>query len=485
MMRQLKCCVLRYRLLTVIFSRNGDMNFNYYCGVSKMKRSTNRILSFIPAAVLALVIMAVLPRTAQATTFVVNNAATFNATINSIYEDLGPHTIDLRVSGLVFDGGIIIDGEDVTLKLNGFTLSLRNKEGDGLKVINSGSFTLAGAGTLNVTGDMGDGVSLTGSSRLTLADTGTLKAYGSNCGVYAKSSSLILTGAGKLNAEGVNRGIHAADSGAVVLSSSGVINAVGFSEAGVHATGAKTMVQVTNATGSGKGSSGAASHSGAKIEVKGNVTGYAYGTVVDTGGEVTIDGMILFSGKYISVDGSRKPLTDYTPATTKTGYLTYKGDDSAVWVRDQNYVKPAVIDGRPFTGADMTALSIHGEVTARRINVYKYEKLKTTLYQLNRGDDFVLHGLAGGGKALIIAHDGREGYIAIRNIRATFGTAIRATSLKKAVAYILQDNGKYKLAGYFDKGQELDVHGIEGKYFVNKQKDATYYLEPSHWVLAG
>ena len=73
--------------------------------------------------------------------------------------------------------------------------------------------------------------------------------------------------------------------------------------------------------------------------------------------------------------------------------------------------------------------------------------------------------------------------MAVKDIRATFGNSIKATAQKKASAYIELDNGKLKRAGYFPKGKTLDIHGTSGAYIINKQKNKTYYLKASEWLL--
>lgn len=166
-------------------------------------------------------------------------------------------------------------------------------------------------------------------------------------------------------------------------------------------------------------------------------------------------------------DGSTK---DYT-VTVKVAAAPSGGSG---WIPPNPVSPPPPPAPNPF--------SAQGEVL-RRINVYKYEKLRTALFRLNKGDAFTLLGLANNGKALLIEQNGRQGYIAIKDIMTEFPAAIRATAQKKAAAYVLLDNGKYKRAGYFDSGKALRVHGISGKYLINKQTNETYFLDSTQWRL--
>lgn len=123
-----------------------------------------------------------------------------------------------------------------------------------------------------------------------------------------------------------------------------------------------------------------------------------------------------------------------------------------------------------------------GEVTGKRINVYEKETLKgTVLFTLGKGEKFTILGLANGGRAFKIEQDARRGYVAFKDIKAAFGAPIRATALKKAVAYTMLDNSKLKRAGYFPKDKSLWVHGITGSRFINKQTNNTYYLDAAQW----
>lgn len=138
----------------------------------------------------------------------------------------------------------------------------------------------------------------------------------------------------------------------------------------------------------------------------------------------------------------------------------------------------------PESFAQKTTLPANGEVVGKRINVYKLETLKSTLFRLNKGEAFTILGLANNGRSLSIEANGSEGYIALKDIKASFNSPLKATALKKANAYSLSDSGKYKRIGYYDKNQVLSIYGITGKYLINKQPNATYYLDASQWRLS-
>lgn len=125
-----------------------------------------------------------------------------------------------------------------------------------------------------------------------------------------------------------------------------------------------------------------------------------------------------------------------------------------------------------------------GEVVGRRINVYKLETLKSTLFRLTKGETFTILGIANSGRSLRIETNGSGGYIALKDIKSLFNAPIKAMALKKAGAYALNDSGNFKRIGYYDKNQMLNIYGISGKYLINRQANATYYLDAGQWKLA-
>lgn len=134
--------------------------------------------------------------------------------------------------------------------------------------------------------------------------------------------------------------------------------------------------------------------------------------------------------------------------------------------------------------AKKTAFPIKGEVVGKRITVYKYEKLHTTLIRLNKGETFTILGIANDGAALFAEKGGAEGYIALKDIGFMLEISLRATAQKKASAYTKLESGKLKRIGYYDKNQVLSIYGITGKYLINKQGSATYYLDALQWKLS-
>ena len=121
----------------------------------------------------------------------------------------------------------------------------------------------------------------------------------------------------------------------------------------------------------------------------------------------------------------------------------------------------------------------------KSIKPYKGEKLKGTVqFRLAKGDMFRILGIAETGRALYIEYEGRQGYIAVKDILFIFDAGIKATATKKASAYIKLDNGKLKRVGYYDKGKELLIQSINGSHITNNQAEQTYWLKTSEWTLS-
>ena len=138
----------------------------------------------------------------------------------------------------------------------------------------------------------------------------------------------------------------------------------------------------------------------------------------------------------------------------------------------------------PVAEVPALAFPVDGAEALRRLNVYGSESLRgSRLFRIAKGDEFTILGVSDNGKAFLIEYDGEQGYVAMKDIVATFGNSVKGTASRKASAYVQQDNGKLKRAGYFNKGKELNITGIDGAYLINKQKNQTYYLKASEWLL--
>ena len=78
---------------------------------------------------------------------------------------------------------------------------------------------------------------------------------------------------------------------------------------------------------------------GAKVEIRGDIIADLTGITATSGAQVTVGGTIT-AYTYIRLNNTDYTIDDFTPTTTKEGYLTYTDGDSTVWVLDPNYVPP-------------------------------------------------------------------------------------------------------------------------------------------------
>ena len=212
-----------------------------------------------------------------------------------------------------------------------------------------------------------------------------------------------------------------------------------------------------------------------------------YGKLADTAiGTASFTVPAMADGNYtiklFSEEANGDNLTDFASAPvdiqlTVSNPAPYIPPYSGGWYPPVTTVPPV---------AEVPALAFPTEATAiKRINVYEPQTLKGKVqFRIAKGDDFTILGVSENGKAFLIEYDGQQGYVAIKDILATFGNSVKGAALRKASAYVMQDNGKLKRTGFFSKGQTLNIHGIDGGYFLNKQKDTTYWLKVSDWRLA-
>lgn len=266
-----------------------------------------------------------------------------------------------------YSGGIEIEGKNITFDLDGFDLIVTNGSGKGL-IVTDGTVGLSGTGEFNVTGT--DGVQAYNSTVTVTNATAT----GDGRGAWANTgSSVTVNGNVTANGDG-GKGSEAVNGGRITITGNS-----GGKAAGAHASGAGSEITIdgdasstemsgfgamadtggsvtlNNVTAAGANSYGARAINGtvtingnaqgveggvwamntAVIIVGGDVSGTgggSYGAKSDTGGQITVDGVIT-GENYIKVGTITKSAADKKEPTTKEGYYTYTDNTSTVWVK--------------------------------------------------------------------------------------------------------------------------------------------------------
>ncbi len=198
------------------------------------------------------------------------------------------------VKDVVYNGAIFIDGTDITIDLNGYTLNVNNSRGPGIKVRNGGKVKCINGET-----------------------TGSFNVTGYEYGVWAEGAGTVVR-VNNITSRGstaYNYGVLAIDSAEVIVENDIVVS--GYSSRGVAANDGVVTVKgyVSLTEGSGE-SVGLNVFNEGRVVVEGsvNVSGYAVKGIiaesnasVDISGDVTAmgDGSIGISSKeaHVYVDG--------------------------------------------------------------------------------------------------------------------------------------------------------------------------------------
>ena len=243
-----------------------------------------------------------------------------------------PTTIKL-LANIDYPATLWIDNKNITFDPSSFVLSITDLTGDGLGA-NDGA-TVVFPGNITV-GDGGYGIDAEGGSTVTV--TGDVTAGNSSggsdvIGIFADGSTVIVTGDITVgnNVSNGAKGVDAENGSTVSVTGKVTAgdNAIGVN-AGLHAT-----VNVTGNIIVGAGSDGIdAIGSGSTVTVGGNVTSGGFGAYADTGGQITINGVMTATGWYVDLNGFEyDQATGIHTPTTLTGYLTYTDGTSTVWVK--------------------------------------------------------------------------------------------------------------------------------------------------------
>lgn len=241
-----------------------------------------KILSLILATVM---LLGLLPTTAQAASGVCEIGTTGYATLEAAMGAVTTGQTIKLLSNINYNTGISVSGKRITFDLNGCILNVTNSSGPGLN-ISSGSVSLTGSGSLNVTG-YDYGVYAHGGRATVTNATATDDSRGIGAYAIGVNSSITVSG----NARGFDGGVYAKDCASVTVG--GNVTATGSRGDGAYSmTGIITVGgSVTSTNGRGV----VALECG-RITVGGSVQGKTDGayasdyTTIKIGGNVTATG---------------------------------------------------------------------------------------------------------------------------------------------------------------------------------------------------
>ena len=231
---------------------------------------------------------------------------------------------------------IVIDGKAITFGLGGFNLNIdasATANSTGLTAINSGKVSCSGSGKLNVEGSK-EGVRAEDESEIHVSGSVTAGQYG----VYTASTG---PGNPKVTVDGDVTVTGQGASGKVEAVSAGGCATV---EIGGHVRANRTADN-QNVT--------AVYSNGSTVTVGKDVTTKGSGVNVQNGGEVTIDGALIFdptgaSQSYIKLGieaAGVKTADDFEETSTIPGYKEYKNGNNIVWIKDAGTTYSVTVNG--------------------------------------------------------------------------------------------------------------------------------------------
>ena len=245
------------------------------------------------------------------------------ATLEDALDDVQDNETITLLQSINHSEPIVIDGKTITFGLGNFDLNIDTSAtagSTGLTARNSGKVSCSGSGKLDVTSSQYGVIAQNG---------GEIHVSGS---VTAGQYGVTTSGSGnpKVTVDG-----DVIVTGQVDLNVVDAVNAGGYAtvEIGGHVTAnRKTSTQNVTAVYS----------NGSTVTVGKDVTTKGSGVNVQNGGEVTIDGALIFdptgaSQSYIKlgIDAAGvKTADDFEDTSTKPGYKEYKNGDNIVWIKD-------------------------------------------------------------------------------------------------------------------------------------------------------
>lgn len=498
-----------------------------------MLLSKKRAVYVLLMLAMVLCLFAVMPRAVRAAHVTIDISTTdLGATIggalqltgNAAGEDAWSYNNTTKVLALSGLGGnytltgtngslaVVVDSaaSGATVTLSGVDIIAPNSR-EALRINADCTVTLSGINTL--TGSTHDAVAMGAQNiSMTINGTGSLTAMAPvQYGIYlTQSASVSIIGNASVNCTGAMSGIMCAQNNTISVGSGAILSATG--PVGIaNSSGTLTLNASGAVSATGNTSNGMMNQAGATFNFGGTGTITVTGA---TGAFNTVDPIRMGDDATLTMTNNSaasetRTFEKVNAANTRNWLLTGDATLAAGMLTDQSIdvTIPANLTGtvafeaaplpfnpgggtysgggtgKPKAPAVQATFPANATVNGKRMNVYKLETLKTTLFRLSYGDAIKVLGLANNGRSLRIESDGREGYIALKEIAVTFTTPIRATAFKKASAYSKLSNGNLKRIGYYDKGQTLLIYGMSGKYLINKQGSKTYYLNAEQWRL--
>jgi len=347
-----------------------------------MKKTKKRLASILLTLVMAMTLFFAAPMTVYAaaadyTLLSDGGGTTYNSLADAVGAAAATDTITLTTAGdaETLSDTILISGKTITLDLNGNSLTLLSNLGGPAILIQFGSLTVQGGGTLNVNNTTQYGINLystSGTSTLTVATGTIVNATGGDAGINVNGAGSIVSCSGTINAIGTDgNGANAQNGGQITII--GNATASGTSGSGAYASGTGSSVTVNNgnaaytgtgygygasadtggqitvnngnatagsATGTGTGSCGAYAESGGQITVNGDATATATGSggaCAESGGQITVNGNAsgVYVGALASGDGSTIEVTgsatgaNYGAIAEISGKITVGGNSTA------------------------------------------------------------------------------------------------------------------------------------------------------------
>ncbi len=397
-------------------------------------------------------------------------------TLNEAFENANTgETIDLLKSFTSIKG-ITIDSKDLTLNLNGNILNIETTANEGLKTTNA-SLTLTGDGKLNVSGKL-YGVWAGANSNITVSNANASDTGKLGIGVYAIAGSEVIV---RENAFGIAHGVRA-ENIYTKVTVNGNVSSNEQIEGAVYSAGQAEVIvkgNVTNTMGCGVYSyygsitvekdvlgnrvGAMAQGDEANIYIKGNLSSYNNGAVIEFGNSsiITVDGEIITSGNYVSINSKYLTKTEGTIDSEKSGYLKYSvsGANGKVWVKN------TIASIEVYTALDLedALTNVVDGGTIKLMNTINYDKPivvedKNIVLDLEKGSLIINTNM---GTALTVTNGSitniGSGYIDVKGTSA----GVRADKGTVTVRYAEATGGT---GAYADNGSAITVLGDSKGY---------------------
>ncbi|NMA26029.1 MAG: hypothetical protein GX936_10260 [Clostridiales bacterium] len=187
----------------------------------------------------------------------------------------------IRLLGNIdYDGGLVIDGADITFDLNGYTLNVNNSTGTGIKVRNGGKVECINWGTkgsFNVTG-YEYGVWADASTVVRVNNITSKGSTAYNFGVFAKDSAEVIVENDIVVSGYSSRGV-AANGGVVTVKGDVSLTEGSGESVGLDVFNEGSVVVEGSVNVCGNGVKGIIAESEASVNIRGDVTATGFGSI--------------------------------------------------------------------------------------------------------------------------------------------------------------------------------------------------------------